>query len=121
MSKCKEQEHEHEHEQGVGEGAGFAALTRGALMPSLRTSMSQDHYRDYIGRKFIALSVVLTLVFWAGFTWLLMPFVPAESLHWQVVFGGFTAACLAGVFFLATHMFQLVLQEQRAARRGRRA
>jgi len=81
--------------------------------------MSQDHYSEFIGKKFVALSVGLTLVFWAGFTWLLMPFVPAEALHWQVVFGGVTAACLAGVFFLAAHMFRLVVQEQRKARRER--
>jgi hypothetical protein len=81
--------------------------------------MEQDHYREFVGRKFIGLSIVLALVFWACFTRLLLPFVPAESPSWQYFFAGLTALCLTGVFYLAAHMFQLVLQEHRKARRER--
>ena len=79
--------------------------------------MGQDHYSEFIGKKFVGLSIVLALVFWACFTRLLLPFVPAESPSWQYAIAGFTAICLTGVFYMALHMFQLVRQEHRKARR----
>jgi len=79
--------------------------------------MSEDHYSEFIGKKFIGLSIVLALVFWACFTRMLLPFVPAESPSWQYAIAGFTALCLTGVFYIAQHMFQLVRQEHRKARR----
>lgn len=81
--------------------------------------MAQDHYNEFIGKKFVGLSIVLALLFWAAFTRMLLPFVPVESPGWAYFFSGLTALCLTGVFYLATHMFQLVLQEQRKARRER--
>ena len=81
--------------------------------------MAQDHYNEFIGKKFVGLSIVLALVFWACFTRMLLPFVPADTQPAQYFFAGFTALCLTGVFYVATHMFQLVLQEQRKARRER--
>ena len=63
--------------------------------------------------------IVLALVFWVCFTRLLLPFVPAETPGMQYLFSGFTAACLTGVFFVASHMFMLVLQENRKAKRER--
>lgn len=81
--------------------------------------MTQDHYQEFIGKKFVGLSVVLALVFWACFTRLLLPFVPAETPGMAYFFAGFTATCLTGVFFVATHMFRLVYQEHRKAQRNR--
>ena len=81
--------------------------------------MAQDHYNEYIGKKFVGLSVVLALVFWTCFTRLLLPFVPAETPGLQYILAGFTAACLTGVFYVASQMFFLVLQEHRKARRER--
>ena len=81
--------------------------------------MAQDHYQEFIGKKFVGLSVVLALVFWACFTRLLLPFVPADTPTLQYLFAGFTATCLTGVFFVASHMFRLVYQEHRKARRER--
>jgi len=78
--------------------------------------MADDHFNEYIGKPFIALSIVLTLVFFAVFTWLILPFVPAQTAFWQYAFSAYTAACLSGVFFLALYMFQLVLREYRVAR-----
>jgi hypothetical protein len=75
--------------------------------------MASDHYRQLIGRRFIALSVVLTLVFWAVLTRVLLPHVPVADLTLAYVGAGFTAACLSGVFFLALHMFALVLGAHR--------
>jgi len=81
--------------------------------------MAEDDYSEFVGKKFVGLSIVLTLVFWACFTRILLPFVPSDSPSWQYVFAAFTATCLAGIFYIALHMFQLVLQEHRKARRER--
>lgn len=78
--------------------------------------MGIDQFNDYIGKKHIALALVLSLLFWAFFTRILLPFVPVDSLGWQYVWAAFTALCLAGVFFLAVHMFLLVLFEHRRNR-----
>jgi hypothetical protein len=88
---------------------------------SVHRIMAGDHYTEYNGKGFLLLSLVLTFLFWAAFTWLLLPFVPAETPILVYGFAGFTAACLSGVFFLATHMFQLVLAAQRKDARGRGA
>lgn len=77
---------------------------------------STDHYREYCGGVFKAVSVVLTLVFWAVFTVLLTGFVPAQTAFWQHALAGLTALSMAGVFFVALHMFWLVVGEQRRAR-----
>lgn len=81
--------------------------------------MPDDHYQEFISKRFLGLSILLTLIFWAAFTRMLVPFVPAQTPLLQVGFAAFTAACLAGVFFLATHMFQIVLKENRKAQRER--
>ena len=81
--------------------------------------MADDHYAEFISKRFVGLSVLLTLVFWAVFTRLLLPFVPADTQAVQYAVAGFTSACLTGVFFLAVHMFQLVFKENRKARRER--
>ncbi len=78
-----------------------------------------DHYNEFITRKHVALSIVLALVFWVCFTRMLLPFVPAESPSTQYLVSGFTASCLTGVFYIASHMFMLVLFENRKARRER--
>lgn len=83
--------------------------------------MADDHYKEFISKRFIGLSIVLSLLFWAAFTKMLLPFVPTESPALQFGFAAFTAACLTGVFYLATHMFQLVLKENRKAQRERQA
>lgn len=79
-----------------------------------------DHYNEFVTKKHIGLSIVLALVFWVCFTRLLLPFVPAESPGTQYLVSGFTAACLTGVFYVASHMFMLVFFEHRKARRERR-
>ncbi len=81
--------------------------------------MAQDHYKEFIGKKHIGLSILLALVFWVCFTRMLLPFVPADTPGMQYIFAGFTAACLTGVFFIASQMFFLVLLESRKAKRER--
>lgn len=81
--------------------------------------MAQDHYNEYISKKYVGLSIVMALVFWACFTRMLLPFVPVDNPSWAYFFSGFTALCLTGVFYMASHMFRLVLQEHRKAQRER--
>jgi len=80
--------------------------------------MADDHYKQYIGRKFVAVSIVLSLLFWIVFTRLLLPFVPAMTLNGQYLGAGFTALCLTGVFYIALHMFRLVWVEHQRNRRS---
>ncbi len=87
-------------------------------MDKLQHIMAQDHYREFIRKKFVGLSVILALVFWACFTRLLLPFVPADTPGMAYFFAAFTATCLTGVFFLALHMFRLVQQEHSKARQA---
>jgi hypothetical protein len=81
--------------------------------------MAQDHYSEYIGKKYVGLSIVMALIFWACFTRLLLPFVPVDDPSRAYFYAGFTALCLTGVFYIATHMFRLVFQEHRKAQRER--
>ncbi|MCC5805615.1 MAG: hypothetical protein JJU00_04730 [Opitutales bacterium] len=85
-------------------------------LSALMEGETTDHYRDYCGGVFKVVSVVLTFVFWVIFTVILSGFVPVQTAFWQYVWGGFTALSMAGVFFVAVHMFWLVVGEQRRAR-----
>ena len=77
-----------------------------------------DKYNEYIGKKFIGVSIVLALAFWAVFTRMLLPFVPSYDPIVTYILAGFTAACLTWVFFIATHMFRLVKVEHAEAKRN---
>ena len=81
--------------------------------------MSEDHYNEYIGKPFIAFSVVAAFIFWLVFTYLLTPFVPTETLPWVYIWSGFTATPLTGVFFMSLHMFRLVAVENSRAKQQR--
>lgn len=78
--------------------------------------MESDKFNDYIGKPFIAFSIIAALGVWCFFTYFLTPFVPTESMPWVYVLSGFTATPIAGVFFLASNMFWLVVKEQREAK-----
>lgn len=58
----------------------------------------------------------LTALFFLFFTWALRPFVPDERATVVWVVSAFTASCLTGVFFIAAHMFRVVLADQRSRR-----
>lgn len=91
----------------------YVAGTKKLSIPS---DMAEDHYNEYIDKKFIGMSIVLTLIFWAAFTYLLVPFVPAETATFAYLGAAFTSACMSGVFYVAVHMFGIVLAEQRKAK-----
>lgn len=72
--------------------------------------------KSAFGRTGPVVCALLTLVFGAVLTVLLRPFVPDERpwVVWPAA--AFTASCLAGVFFIASHMFLAVLRDQRERR-----
>lgn len=78
--------------------------------------MSGDHFNEFIDQKFIGLSLVLTFLVWAGFTYMLTPFTFTTHPVWMYVWSGFTAIPIAGTFFFAINMFKLVAAENHKAK-----
>ena len=78
--------------------------------------MANDHFKEYVSRKTLVITIILALVFWACFTVLLKAHVPDASDQWRTGWAAYTAACLAGVFFLAEHMFVVVWKETKRLR-----
>ncbi len=78
-----------------------------------------DHYNEFVGKRFIGITILTTLIFWVVFTFLLLPFVPTNALPWLYIWSAFTATPLAGVFFLAQHMVWVVAMEHRRAQQQR--
>lgn len=75
--------------------------------------MSEDNYKAYIGMKFVGISVLLALVFWAVLTYLLTPFTFTLDPFWMYFWAAFTALPIAGTFYIAVHMFWLVAVEHK--------
>lgn len=84
-----------------------------------RMSTQGDHYGELARPLFQVVSLGLAALFFVVFTYILRGYVPAQTALWQWVFGAYTAACLTGVFYLASHMFWVVFAEFR--RSGPRA
>lgn len=78
--------------------------------------MSEDNYKAFIGKGFILLSIVLTLVVWGFLTYMLTPFTFTLDPFWMYFWSGFTALPIAGTFYVATHMFWLVAVENKRAK-----
>lgn len=83
-----------------------------------RSVMSEDHYNEFIGKKFIGLSIVLALIVWAAFTYLLTPFTFTTDPFWMYVWAAFTAIPIVGTFFFSVHMFWLVAVEHGRAKKA---
>jgi len=66
--------------------------------------------------KTILFDLMLTGLFFLFMTWVLRPFVPAQTPFLIWFFAGFTALPLTGVFWLASQMFRVTLTDQ--LRRG---
>lgn len=96
----------------------FCLVTLSAIRHSQLNylDMESDKFNDYIGKPFIAFSILSTLLVWCFFTYFLTAFVPTESMPWMYVLSGFTATPLAGVYCIASFMFWLVVKEQREAK-----
>ncbi|MGE9290052.1 MAG: hypothetical protein ACQKBT_03625 [Puniceicoccales bacterium] len=62
--------------------------------------------------KTILFDLVLTGLFFLFMTYMLRPFVPAQTPALIWFFAGFTAVPLTGVFWLASQMFRVTLTDQ---------
>ena len=65
----------------------------------------------------LAVDAVLVIAFFACIYTLVSPHVPTNDPKMTLLWGGLTAACLSGVFWLCVQMFRVVLRAQRAAKR----
>jgi hypothetical protein len=65
----------------------------------------------------IALDAVLVIAFFFYLYSLVSPHVPSNNPKWILIWGGLTAACMSGVFWICIQMFRVVLRAQREAGR----
>lgn len=64
----------------------------------------------------LALDAVLVIAFFLFIYTVVAPHVPSTSKTMILLWGGLTAACMSGVFWLCIQMFRVVLRAQREAR-----
>ncbi|MDR1010399.1 MAG: hypothetical protein LBM04_04620 [Opitutaceae bacterium] len=74
---------------------------------------------DGPGTKFatpraLIIDAILVIAFFAFMFSVIRPHVQTENPLFIVLWGGGTAACMAGIFWLALQMFRVVLRAQRA-------
>jgi hypothetical protein len=61
--------------------------------------------------------MILVVAFFLFLYSIVSPHVPSSNPRMIMLWGGLTAACMSGVFWLAVQMFRVVLRAQRAAGR----
>ncbi len=61
--------------------------------------------------------MILVVAFFLFLYSIVSPHVPSSDSRMIMLWGGLTAACMSGVFWLAIQMFRVVLRAQRAAGR----
>jgi hypothetical protein len=64
----------------------------------------------------IAVDAVLVIAFFVFLYTIVSPHVPSNDPRMVKLWGGLTAACMSGVFWLCIQMFRVVLRAQREAR-----
>lgn len=65
----------------------------------------------------IAVDAILVFAFFLFIYTVVAPHVPSNDGRMIKLWGGLTAACMSGVFWLCIQMFRVVLRAQREARR----
>jgi hypothetical protein len=65
----------------------------------------------------LVIDLVLTAIAFAIFYWLVHPHVPSSDPKMIALWGGLTAGCMAGVFWLAWNMLKVVFKFQRESRK----
>jgi len=61
-----------------------------------------------VSTKGAVVDLILTIAVFIFFTFVVRPYVPAQTEFYRVLFSLYTAACLAGVFWMAISMFRVV-------------
>lgn len=67
----------------------------------------------------LLVDAILVVGFFIGIFLWVSPHVPSSDKTMHLLWGGLTAACLSGVFWLCIQMFRVVLRAQLADRRRR--
>jgi len=65
----------------------------------------------------LLIDLALTAVAFVIFYWLVNSHVPSTDPKMIMLFGGLTAGCMSGVFWLAMQMFKVVFVFQRDSRK----
>ncbi|WP_438481599.1 hypothetical protein [Oleiharenicola lentus] len=65
----------------------------------------------------LILDLALTAIAFVIFYWLVNSHVPSEDPKMIMLFGGLTAGCMAGVFWLAWQMVKTVYRFQRESKK----
>lgn len=65
----------------------------------------------------LVVDAILVVLFFVGMYLWVAPHVPSHDKSMVLLWGGLSAACLSGVFWLCIQMFRVVLRAQRADRR----
>lgn len=65
----------------------------------------------------LVIDLVLTAIAFAIFYWLVHSHVPSSDPAMIKLWGGLTAGCMAGVFWLAWNMLKVVYKFQRESRK----
>lgn len=82
----------------------------------LLPGMSQPEPK-YTSPASLALDAVLVVAFFLFIYTVVAPHVPSNNKSMVLLWGGLTAACMSGVFWLCIQMFRVVLRAQREAKR----
>ena len=65
----------------------------------------------------LAVDAILVIAFFVFIYTVVAPHVPSNDGRMVRLWGGLTAACMTGVFWLCIQMFRVVLRAQRESRR----
>ncbi len=65
----------------------------------------------------LVVDAILCIGFFIGLYLWVSPHVPSNDKNMIMLWGGLTAACMTGVFWLCIQMFRVVLRAQLAERR----
>lgn len=68
----------------------------------------------------LLVDAVLVIAFFVYIYTVVAPHVPTNDAKMTLVWGGLTAACMSGVFWLCVQMFRVVFRAQREASRNRK-
>lgn len=82
---------------------------------SLRGMAQPDQKHTSPGSLLV--DAVLVVLFFAFIYTVVAPHVPTRDPNMTKLWGGLTAACMSGVFWLCIQMFRVVFRAQREARK----
>ena len=75
--------------------------------------MSDDNTQKLVTRNGVVIDLILTTIIFCFLSWILRPYVPAQTEVYTNVFAVFTASCLTGLFWLVLQMFRVVYTDMR--------